>query len=147
MYLLDTQQVMDLMSRNQQRPIFAWLDATAPAQNDLFVSVLSLGQIPHAIEAMDSARRNDWRRLYQEGRRQFEEFGSVINIDDAIVDVWQASLRGDRIGDIEGADEELGEDDRLIIATAIARGYALVTAGDRILEQIAERTTLTLVEP
>jgi len=147
MYLLDTQQVMDLFGRNQDKPIFAWLDKARPAETDLFVSVLSLGQIAHAIEDMGSTQRNQWRRLFQEGRRKLEELGSVIDVDGAIVDVWQSDLRGDRIGDIVGVEDGYGEDDRLIISTAIARGYALVTEGDRVLAEIAERTTLTLIEP
>ena len=146
MYLLDTQQVMDLFSRDAARPIFRWLDETKPGQNDLFVSVLSLGQLAHAIEHMAVAPRNHWRRLYQEGRRSLDEAGSVIDVDAGIVDVWQSDLRGGRLSDIADADEELGEDDRLIFATAIARGYTLVTQGSRLLEQIAERTTLTVTE-
>jgi len=147
MYLLDTQQVMDLFGRNEEKPIFAWLETAKPTDTDLFVSVVSLGQIAHAIEAMNGGQRNQWRRLFQEGRRRIEELGSVIDIDGAIVDVWQSDLRGDHLADIDGAEEDYGEDDRLIIATAIARNYALVSEGDRVLTEIAERTTLTLIEP
>ncbi len=147
MYLLDTQQVMDLFSRDRARPIFKWLDATKPGESDLFVSVLSLGQIAHAIEDMAAVQRNHWRRLYQEGRRSLENAGSVINVDPGIVDVWHANLRGARLADIDDADEEWGEDDRLIFATAIARSYALVTRGSRLLRDIAARTTLTMIEP
>ncbi|MFG1393470.1 PIN domain-containing protein [Xanthobacter agilis] len=146
MYLLDTQQVMDLFSRDEARPIFQWLEETKPGKGDLFVSVISLGQIAHAIEDMSVSPRNHWRRLYQEGRRDFEEAGGVIDVDAAIVDVWQAGLRGDRLIDVAGAEEDLGEDDRLIFATAIARGYALVSSGSRQLQDIAERTTLTMIE-
>lgn len=146
MYLLDTQQVMDLFSRDAARPIFQWLEETKPGKSDLFVSVISLGQIAHAIEDMGVTPRNHWRRLYQEGRRDFEEAGGVIDVDAAIVDVWQAGLRGDRLIDVADAEEELGEDDRIIFATAIARGYALVTTGSRQLQDIAERTTLTMIE-
>jgi predicted nucleic acid-binding protein len=146
MYLLDTQQVMDLFSRDQARHIFRWLDEAKPGRSELFVSVLSLGQIADAIEGIDVAARNHWRRLYQEGRRSLAEAGSVIDVDAFVVDVWQANLRGSRLGDIADADEELGEDDRLIFATAIARGYALVTEGSRILAEIVQRTTLTTIE-
>jgi predicted nucleic acid-binding protein len=146
MYLLDTQQVMDLFSRDTTRPVFQWLSDSKPGRPDLFVSVISLGQIAHAIEDMGVAKRNHWRRLYQEGRRSLEEAGSIINVDAGIVDVWQANLRGSRLSDLADADEELGEDDRLIFATAIARGYALVTAGSRLLQEIAERTTLTTID-
>ena len=146
MYLLDTQQVMDLFSRDKTRPIFQWLDDAKPRKPDLFVSVISLGQIAYAIEDMSVAKRNHWRRLYQEGRRNLEEAGSIIDVAAEIVEVWQANLRGDRLSDLNDADEELGEDDRLIVATAIARGYALVTAGSRLLQEISERTTLTTIE-
>jgi predicted nucleic acid-binding protein len=146
MYLLDTQQVMDLFSRDATRPIFHWLEGSKPRRTDLFVSVISLGQIAQAIEDMDAAKRNHWRRLHQAGSRDLENAGSVIDVDAGIVEVWQANLRGDRLGDLADADDELGEDDRLIFATAIARGYALVTAGSRLLLEIAERTTMTTLE-
>jgi predicted nucleic acid-binding protein len=146
MYLLDTQQVMDLFSRDTTRPVFQWLSDSKPGRPDLFVSVITLGQIAHAIEDMGVAKRNHWRRLYQEGRRSLEEAGSVIDVDAGIVDVWQANLRGSRLSDLANADEELGEDDRLILATAIARGYALVTEGSRLLQNIAQRTTLTTID-
>lgn len=146
MYLLDTQQVMDLFSRDQARPVFQWLKETKPGKNDLFVSVLSLGQIAYAIEDMAAAPRNHWRRLYQEGRRNLEDAGSIIDIDAGIVDIWQASLRSDRLAGINDANDELGEDDLLIFATAIARGYAFVSKSSLLLQEIATRTTLILIE-
>ena len=146
MYLLDSQQVMDLLSRDRTRPVFEWLAEAKPRQTDLFVSIISLGQIADTIEEMAPNERNHWRRLLQEGRRDFEEQGSLIDVDAAIVDAWQAGLRGRHLGDIPDADEELGEDDRLIVATAIARDYALVTYGSPVFSEIAQRTSLTLVE-
>ncbi len=146
MYLLDTQQVMDLLSRDKARPVFQWLEKIKPARSSLFASVLSLGQIAHAIEDMAAASRNHWRRLYQEGQRSLEDSGSIIDVDAGIVDVWQADLRGNRLAGVDNANNSLGEDDRLILATAIARGYALVTQASPLLQEIAARTTLTLIE-
>ena len=146
MYLLDSQQAMDLLSRDDKRPIFEWLQEAKPRQNDLFVSVLSLGQIAQTIEQMPPRDRNHWRRLLQEGRRAFEEQGSVVDVDMAIVEAWQANLRGTNLADIADAGEALGEDDRLIIATAIARNYALVTSGSPVFSELAARTSLTIVE-
>lgn len=146
MYLLDSQLVMDLFSRDQSRAIFQWLHDAAPRRQDLFVSVVTLGQIAHTIEQMAPVERNNWRRLFQEGRRELEEAGSIVDVDGPIVEAWQSSLRGQHLSDIADADEELGEDDRLIIATAIARSYALVTAGSAAFADIAQRTSLTLVE-
>lgn len=147
MYLLDSQQVMDLLSRNRERPIFQWIDEAKPGRNDLFVSVLSIGQIADTIEQMAPAQRNHWRRLLQEGRRELEEAGSLTDVDMPIVEAWQSNLRGQLLADIEGAHEDLAEDDRLIIATAIARNYTLVTDSSRVIDEITQRTSLTTVEP
>jgi len=146
MYLLDSQQVMDLLSRDESRQIFDWLAEAKPKQTDLFVSIISLGQIADTIEQLPASERNHWRRLLQEGRREFQEAGSLVDVDAAVVDAWQANLRGQHLADIENADEDLGEDDRLIVATAIARNYTLVTAGSPVFSQIAERTSLAIVE-
>lgn len=146
MYLLDSQQAMDLLSRDHSRAVFRWLREAEPRQNDLFVSVLSMGQIAQTIEGMAQSGRNHWRRLLQEGRRAFEEAGSIVSVDMAIVEIWQHDLRGAAIADIPHADDELGEDDRLIIATAIARNCALVTTGSPIFAELLKRTSLTLVE-
>ena len=67
MYLLDSQQVMDLLSRDSTRQIFEWLAETEPRQTDLFVSIISVGQIADTIEQMPARERNHWRRLLNEG--------------------------------------------------------------------------------
>jgi predicted nucleic acid-binding protein len=140
MYLLDSQIAMDMFSRDEDRSIFQWLNEDT---RQIFVSVLSLGQISHTIDDMAPQKRNQWRRRYQEGKRILEAQGSLIDIDSAIVDVWQANLRGGRLVEIPDAAEELGEDDRLIIATAISRNYTFVTRESRLITEIVERTTLT----
>lgn len=84
------------------------------------------------------------------GRRTLELAGSIINVDAGIVDVWASKLRGvDLIAEDPGSGElfQIGEDDRLVVATAIARDYSLVTKRTTYLDQIVEFTTLTIVEP
>lgn len=147
MYLLDTQPLMDVLSRDHARRVFDWIEMAGPQEGDLFVSVISLGQIAHFIEGMPTPKRNQWRRLLQEGRNEFETRGNVIDIDASIVDVWQGSLRGENLDAIEGAAEALGEDDRLIIATALARGYTLVTPDSEIIDAIANKTALATITP
>lgn len=137
---------MDLFSRDETRPIFLWLNEVRPQKSQLFASVISLGQIAQAIENMDPPGRNQWRRLYQEGRRSLEETGGIIDVDVSIVDAWHANLRGSLLDDISDSDDELGEDDRLILATAIARGYALVCVGSSVFTTISQRTPLAIVE-
>ena len=150
MYLLGNQQVADLISRDQARPVFGWLAQARPGPNELFVSALSIGQVAHMVESLPAIERGPWRRLLAQGRRSLEAMGSVIDVDLAAVDVWAGGLRGADLIDEDLASGErypLGEDDRLVIATAISRNYSLVTRSTPVLDAIAGFTTLTIVEP
>jgi len=150
MYLLGSQQVADLVSRDPARPIAEWLKTARPGRNDLFVSAISLGQVAHMIEAMPMSARQPWRRLMAAARRSWTNEGSIIDIDMSIVDIWARELRGLDLEDedtVSGDRFQLGEDDRLVIASAIARGYSLVTSRSELLEKVAQTTTLTIVEP
>jgi predicted nucleic acid-binding protein len=145
MYLLDTQTLFQLFSRDNTQPVFAWLGETRPGPDDLFLSVVSLGQMGHTIELMPPSERQIWRRLLQEGRREFEDDGGVINVDFAVVDIWQSELRGNLLDPVAGAADLLGEDDRLVLATAIARGFTLVTPHHPVIEALTGHTSLTAV--
>jgi predicted nucleic acid-binding protein len=150
MYLLGSQEVSDLISRDQNRPIFGWLQSVELGESDLFVSALSLGQVSHMVELLNQPDRDHWRRLLAQGRRTFDDRGCVLGVDLGVVDVWASGLRGMELIDVDpqtGENFELGEDDRLIIATAIARGYSLVTKRTPALNMVAQWTTLTIVEP
>ncbi len=150
MYLLGSQELADLVSGEEGRPIFNWLGVAEPREDDLFVSVISLGLVAQMIEALPGIDREPWRRVLARGRRALEERGSVIDVDMTIVDVWASSLRGEPLVEIDpetNIEYDLGEDERLVIATAIARNYSLVTKRTEPLDAIASRTTLTIVEP
>ena len=150
MYLLGTQELTNLFSLDPARSIHGWLQNVRPGEHELFVSAISLGMIANQIERLELAERNQWRRRYAEGRRKFEDRGSIVHVDIGVVDVWASNLRGrDLVDDDETTGERtpLGEDSRLVIATAITRGYSLVTKMTPVLQDIANFTTLTIVEP
>ena len=113
MYLLSTAALGDLVSRDEARPVFGWLNANRPGATELFASVVSFGIVASSIEDLPKHDRGEWRRLLQEGRRRFD----------------------------------LGEDERLVIATAIARSLTLVSPARPYLDEICDRTTLTVVNP
>lgn len=150
MYLLGSQELADLFSRDQARPIFEWLGRARPGANDLFVNAISIGQVAHMVESLDQLDRGPWRRLLATGRRSFQNSGSILDVDLATVDVWASQLRGVDLMEEDLASGErypMGEDDRLVIATAIARNYSLVTRPTPLLDEIATFTTLTVVAP
>lgn len=143
MYLLDTQQLLDLFSERQDRPIFAWLTQARPGQNGLFASVVSLGILAHGVERLAPSDRSHWRRLYQEGRRKLEDQGGIVFVDYAVVDAWQGALRADAFIPPNG--KSIGEDQRLVYATAIARNLTLVTAASPVIDQLTRDTAMTAV--
>ena len=150
MYLLGSQEFADLTSRDEGRTIFRWLKATPLGSSDLFVSALSIGILANTIEDLPPSERQQWRRLLAAARREFDALGAIIPVDLEIADAWSAHLRGRDLFEedpITGDRELLGEDTRLIIATAIARNLTLVTRREPYHDEIIDSTTLTVVEP
>ena len=150
MYLLATREFADLASRDEGRAIFRWLATADPGPRDLFVSAISIGIVASSIEDMPKQERGHWRRLLAEARRLFVDKNTVVPVDLPIVDTWASDLRGLEIYDEEdeGGDRfELGEGERLVIAVAIARGLTLVSQPRAYLDEICDRTTLTIVNP
>ena len=149
MYLLSTAALGDLVSRDEARPVFGWLNANRPGATELFASVVSFGIVASSIEDLPKHDRGEWRRLLQEGRRRFVEQGTLIDVDLPIIETWASSLRGLEVMDQaeDGERFDLGEDERLVIATAIARSLTLVSPARPYLDEICDRTTLTVVNP
>lgn len=144
MYLLATEQFADLTSRDANRPIARWLKTAAPGRIELFISVISIGVVADSIEDQPSPDRGNWRRLLSEARRQFADHGCIIDVDQAVAEAW-AGLRGIRLNYDDG--EPVGDDMLLVVATAIARDLTLVTERQAFHDEIADRTTLKIVEP
>ena len=150
MYLLATREFADLASRDRDRLIFRWLEATKPGEKGLFISAVSVGIVASGIEDLDKHARGAWRRLLAEARRNFVDASGVIDVDLPIVDVWASELRGlDLIDEDPDTGERwsLSEDERLVLATAIARQLTLVSQPRPYLDEVCERTTLTVVHP
>jgi predicted nucleic acid-binding protein len=150
MYLLGTQEFADLASRDPVRPIVSWLKQVQPSRNDLFISAISVGILHNSVEAMQQQERENWRRQLTQAKRTFAGAGGIIDVSMDIVETWASSLRGlDLIEEdpTTGDKVQLGEDQRLVVATAIRRGYTMVTRRVPYLDEIAISTTLTVVEP
>lgn len=116
-YLVDTNVLSELRSRNPDANVVAWMQAR-PRQS-LYLSVLSLGEIRKGIEGVaDPAFRQtltDW--LEVELPNYF--VGRLLSIDELVADRWgrvQAS-----------AGRTLPVIDGLLAATALQHNLVLVT--------------------
>ena len=150
MYMLASQELADLASRDPEKAIARWLHRLNLGARDVFVSVISLGILASSIEDLPRQRRDEWRRLLAEARRTFQDTGGILDVDLRVVDIWATQLKAIElfeVNHVSGDTRPLGEDERLVIATAIAHGHTLVSRPRAYLDEICENTTLTVVTP
>jgi toxin FitB len=124
-YLLDTNIVSDI-ARRRDAGLLTWITRQNPL--DLYLSVLSLGEIQQGIELLDSQhpRREELRRWLQHDlSAQFRE--RLLPVTEPVAMVYgELAARGRRTG------RPLPVIDGLLLATSRAYGLTLVTrnAGD-----------------
>jgi predicted nucleic acid-binding protein len=115
-YLLDTNVVSELRKRHPDPHVLAWYDGVASA--DLFISVLTIGEIRLGVERL---RRKDpaQAELLEQwlGGLQVTYADHIAGIDTAAADQWGRLNVPDPLPVIDG----------LLAATAMARGWTMVT--------------------
>lgn len=127
-YLLDTCLISELVKREPNPAVVAWLDE----QNEqkLFLSVLSLGELQKGVSKLsDSTRKRElqaWIAL-----DLVERFdGRIIEVDLATALCW-----GRLQGETEQTGVKLPVMDSLIAATANEHGLVVVTRNVRDIER------------
>lgn len=131
-YLLDANVISELRKRNPDPHVLAWYGKVA--SGDIFVSVLTIGEIRLGIERLrkkDGARAELLERWLYGVRHTYKD--RIVNVDAAIAEEWGRLNTRDPLPIIDG----------LLAASAKVRGWALVT---RNTADIA-RTGVTLVNP
>jgi predicted nucleic acid-binding protein len=115
-YLLDTNVISELRKRSPDPHVLAWYDSVSSAE--IFISVLSIGEIRHGIERL---RRKDpgqadlleqWLRGLQSTYRDH-----IVNVDVGTAEEWGRMNVPDPLPVIDG----------LLAATARTHGWTLVT--------------------
>ena len=118
-YLLDTCAVSDLWKPGPNRGLVAFFDAAA--EDDLFLSVLSLGEIKTGIERLPAGKKKSTLgQHYQQLRARFSS--RVLPVTDVVAERWgvldaEVSQRGLRLMAVDG----------LLAATAILGSLTVVT--------------------
>jgi hypothetical protein len=126
-YLLGTRAFVDLM-RRVKNPVKDWADGLNTTSEQLYVSVISIGQVRAEIEALPAAdpRKALWQRHFQSAVQRFQQY--THDVDLPIANRWASllPLALERIDAKTGARESVGADSRLVLATAMARDLILV---------------------
>ncbi len=122
-YLLDTSVVSELISQNPNPNVVDFVDSLA--QEDMYLSVITIGEITRAIQKIYSPQRrsavNTWVR--EQLLPRFD--GHILPLDTKVMTRW-----GEVYARLEGMDINLPAVDSMLVATALVHRLVLVTMDD-----------------
>lgn len=122
-YILDTNVISELIAKQPNLHVLAWLDELNPA--DVFLTVITIGEIRKGIEKLPQSRRREelsgW--LERELLPRFQ--GQILALGTEVLLVW-----GELTGRLEREGRPLTAIDSLIAAIALHGDYCLVTRND-----------------
>jgi toxin FitB len=120
-YLLDTNVISELIAREPEPQVVAWVDSLDP--NFVYLSVITIGEISQGIAKLPPSKRQEtlveW--LHNELLIQFR--GHILDIDTAVMLTWgQLTAKAKRT---------LPAIDSLLAAVALHHDCALVTRNEK----------------
>lgn len=117
-YLLDTCLVSEVWKPRPNKGVLDWLHASL--EDELHLSVLSLGEIKKGIERLPTGKKRDGLvRDYALLRSRFS--ARILPVTDVIAERWGELSAG------AGAGRTLHVIDGLLAATALVHGFTVVT--------------------
>jgi toxin FitB len=115
-FLLDTNVLSELRKRSPNPQVLAWYDAVSSA--DIFISVLTIGEVRQGIERLRRKDREQADQLERWLRGLHVTYRDhIVGIDAETAEEWGAMNVPDPLPVIDG----------LLAATARVRGWTLVT--------------------
>ena len=144
-YLLSSQVFVEFFKRSDPA-ILAFLVKLDHSQ--VYVSTLTLGIVRSAIEEKPASERRRFDRYFRDGVQAVK--GGILPVEQGVTDQW-SSIRPMAIRR-EAGGEFMGEDEKLILATAMDQGMIYlgkqpVTDPDNQLEALGLMTRDPWTEP
>ncbi len=121
-YLLDTNVICEIVKSRPTQAVLDWVDSV-PEKN-LFISVLTLGEIRKGVEKIGDTKRREFIRLWLENDLPEYFAERILPVDAKVADQWgrlQSQLKGHVLPAIDG----------LLAATALAHDLRLVTRNEK----------------
>jgi len=116
-YLIDTNVISELRRREPEPRVVQWFEQRPAGQ--LYLSVLSLGEIRHGVEKLEAGERQQALRTWLEQELPSFFAGRVLPVDGAVAHRWGRLLA------------EMGRPlpaiDSLLAATALEHNLVLIT--------------------
>jgi predicted nucleic acid-binding protein len=135
-YLLDTNVISELISKQANKKVAEWLDGLDP--NTVYLSVITIGEIRKGIEKLPDSKRKDKVREWLETDLLIRFQGRVLEITIEVMLAWGALTRR-----LENEGRPITAIDSLIAAIALQGNYCLVTRN----EFDFRHTGVTMINP
>lgn len=135
-YLLDTNVISELISKQPNKKVAEWLDRLDP--NTVYLSVITIGEIRKGVEKLPYSKRKEKVREWLETDLLIRFQGRILEITIEVMLVWGALT-----GRLENEGRPITAIDSLIAAIALHGGYCLVTRN----EFDFQNTGVTIINP
>jgi predicted nucleic acid-binding protein len=135
-YLLDTNVISELISKQPNKKVREWLDRLDP--NAIYLSVVTIGEIRKGIEKLLPSKRRDAAKEWLEADLLLRFQGRILEITAEVMLIW-----GELTGRLEKEGRPITAIDSLIAAIALQGNYCLVTRN----EHDFQHTGVTTINP
>jgi toxin FitB len=122
-YLLDTNIISELIARQPDERVVAWVDAQDPAS--IYLSVITIGEIQKGIVKLPASKRKETLAAWLRDDLLARFSGRILTITSDVMLRW-----GELTGMLEQAGKPLPAIVSLIAAITLQGGYALVTRNE-----------------
>jgi tRNA(fMet)-specific endonuclease VapC len=119
-YLFDTCVISELVSKQPSARVVGWVDSLDP--DDVYLSVLTIGEIIKGIEKLPHSRRKTELHTWLKEDLLARFHGKILPVDTDVIVEW-----GILTAHVEAAGKPMSAIDALIAATAKVNQLTLVT--------------------
>lgn len=135
-YLVDTNVISELIARQPNPKVVAWIDQLDPST--VYLSVITIGEIRKGIEKLQASKRKDAIKDWLDTDLLIRFQGRIVEISVETMLLW-----GELVARLEHEGKPMGAIDSLIAASALQGQYVLATRN----EDDFQNTRVTVVNP
>ena len=122
-YLLDTCVISELVAKQPNAGVVAWIDSIDP--DSVYLSVITIGEIRKGIEKLPGSKRKTSLESWLKDELLVRFSGRIVSIDTGVMLTW-----GKTIGALELEGKKMSAIDSLISAIALHGSFCVATRNE-----------------